>query len=314
MSGPTSSYHFIDRKSQRLTSMWWYAIKNIAFLMVVAWITQSCSNTKFLAEDETLYTHTWFSEKGLGKIKNKPLKAYELYLVGNVKTNRPIFFLPRFNLAIYNYWKPSEKWGPRHYVHKNFSKPPVLLEKVNPEFRLKVMKQRLFEMGHFDSDIGLDVKIYGKNNKKARAKYNIIFKTAYTYNTFSFINQHTKVDTIVAGSMTESLIKPGNDYWLKELENERDRLSLIVRNQGYYFFSSDFLLFNADTTIGQKRVNLTMKLKDDIQAKAYQKYSIRNVSVSVKSNRENAKKINPSDSLISNGVFTNLLIMFFVPM
>ncbi len=141
----------------------------------------SCSNTKFLTEDEKLYTYTWFSEKGFNKINNKPLKVYELYLVGKVKTNRPLVFLPRTNLAIYNYWKPSGKWGPRKYIHKVFGKPPVLLKNVNPELRAKVMEQRLAEMGHFDSHVDLGLKIYGKHDKKARAKYNIYFKTAYTY-------------------------------------------------------------------------------------------------------------------------------------
>jgi len=39
----------------------------------------SCSNTKFLAEDEKLYTRTSFSQQGIGKINDKALKAFSIY-------------------------------------------------------------------------------------------------------------------------------------------------------------------------------------------------------------------------------------------
>jgi hypothetical protein len=74
-------------RSKTRTQSW---IKFIALFPFLSLLLYSCSNTKFLADDEKLYTYTWFSEKGIGKIKNKPLKAYELYLVGVVKTNRPL--------------------------------------------------------------------------------------------------------------------------------------------------------------------------------------------------------------------------------
>ncbi len=288
--------------------VWMLVISGFVLLTV-----SSCSNTKFLAEDEKLYTYTWFSEKGIGKIKNKPLKAYELYLVGNVKTNRPIIFFPRLNLTIFNYCKPSGDWGPRHYIHRVFGKPPVLLQHVNPEFRIEVMKQRLADMGLFDSDIELDLKIYGKNDKKARAKYKVYFKPAYTYSSLSFINNHTKVDSIIAGAMQKSLIIPGNDYWLKELKAERKRLSTIVKNQGYYFFNPDYLLFTADTSIGKKQVDMTMVVKDDIPDKAYDMYNIRNVNVMVRSNKESLAKANFTDSIFINNCYYKTIENTFKP-
>lgn len=260
-------------------------------------LISSCSNTKFLAEDEKLYTYTWFSEKGFGKIKNKPLKAYELYTVGSAKTNRPFFFLPRTSLTIYNYMQPSGNWGFRHYVHRVFGSPPVLLKDVDPEFRLKVMKQRLSDMGHFDSDISLDLKTYGRHNKKVRAKYNIYFKPAYTFRNLMFINQQSSVDSIISKSLAETLIKTGNDYWIKDLETERERLAKILKNQGYYYFNSNHLLFYADTTAGDKQVDMTLILKDDISLLAYKQFKIDRVFVTVNSNKPSQEIKRPNEDV-----------------
>jgi len=275
----------------------------ITLLFLGSILLNSCSNTKFLDDDQKLYTYTWYSEKGLGKIRNKPLKLYELYLVGTAKTNRMFFMLPRLNLTIHNYCKPSGNWGPRHYIYRVFNKPPVLLKDVNPELRLKVMKQRLFDMGHFDSDIKLDLKYYGRNDKKVRAKYKILFKPAYRFHNLEFINKKTKIDSIIATSMNNSLIIKGNDYWLDELEDERFRISKLLKNDGYFFFNPDYLLFNADTTVGQKQVDLTIAIKDRIPDKAYKKYSIRNINVFVKSNRKKMDTINPKDSVFINNCY-----------
>jgi outer membrane protein assembly factor BamA len=275
---------------------------NILRLFIAGILLYSCSNTRFLAEDEKLYTYTWFSEKGFGKVKLKSLKAYELYSVGSVKTNRPFMFLPRTNLTIYNYFQPSGNRGPRHYIHRVFGKPPVLLSSVNPEFRVKVMEQRLAEMGHFDSQVTLDLRIYGKNDKKAAAKYNVLFKPAYTYRSLEFMRNGTPLDSLVAVSLPESIIKPTNDYWLKELEDERNRLGSVIRNQGYYYFNADDFLFQVDTNIGNKQADLRLLIKEDIPARAFDKYTIRKVNMVVRSNREGVKEYTPVDSAFINNV------------
>jgi hypothetical protein len=67
-------------------------LSNDAFLIFILFtlLFYSCSNTKFLAEDEKLYTYTSFSQQGIGKIKDKPYKAYELYSTGIVKNQQAV--------------------------------------------------------------------------------------------------------------------------------------------------------------------------------------------------------------------------------
>ena len=231
-------------------------------IFIVVSLLQSCSNTKFLADDEKLYTYSWFNEKGFGKIKNKPLKAYELYSIGKVKTNRAFIGFPRTKLLVYNYMKPSGNFGPRHYIYKVMAQPPVLLKDVNPELRTKIMNQKLDEMGHFDSYVDYNIKYYGKGDKKARAKYHITFKTAYTYRNITFLpNGQNEVDSILINSFKNKKLKRGDDYWLKEIKEERERLTIDLRDSGYYYFKPDYLQFLADSTAGGKQADLKLLIK-----------------------------------------------------
>jgi outer membrane protein insertion porin family len=178
-----------------------------------------------------------------------------------------------------------------------------LLYDVNPEFRFKVMQQKLIDMGHFDSEIQLDLKYYGKDDKKARAKYNVLFKPAYTFRELRFSNNQTIVDSIVAGSMEQSIILSGNDYSLIDLRNERNRVSNTLNNQGFFFFNPNMLLFNADTTIGQKQVDMTLMVKNRITDKAYNQYTIRKINVLVKSNKYSPENWSNIDSTFINNIF-----------
>lgn len=273
----------------------------------------SCSNTKFLAEGEKLYTYTSFSQRGIGKIKDKPLKAYRLFSTGIVKTNRPFILLPRTSLTIYNYWESNRAKGFRSFVYREFGKEPVLLENVGTEFRLKVMRQRLTDMGHFDSDIQLDLKFYGKDDKKVRAKYNVLFKPAYTFQELSFRNSQTIVDSIIAASMEQSIILQGNDYSLYDLRNERNRLSIVLNNQGFFFFNPNMLLFNADTTVGQKQVDMTLMVKNRSTEKAHNQYTIRNINVLVKPNRYSSENWSNIDSIFINNISYKSMGNIFKP-
>jgi len=298
-----TKYHKKDTPPLWMNIRKYSLVSLFSFLLFFSILFSSCSNTKFLSENETLYTYSWFAEKGIMKVKNKPLKAYEVFLIGQAKTNRPFIFFPRLNLSVYNYFQPSGTWGFRYYMRRVFAKPPVLLKQVDPEFRVLVMKQKLFDFGHFDSDVLLDLKYYGKNNKKVRAKYTIIFKPAYTYRNYRFIKNNSHLDSLIITAFPKSVIKSGNDYWLKELKEERHRLSTIINNKGYYFFSPNDLLFNADTTAGNKQVDLSIRIKDNISDKAYKQYHIRNVNIFVNSKKSKQEKDELNDSIFINNCY-----------
>lgn len=271
--------------ANKLVGFWWKITAGSLYvgsaLLLFILVSYSCSNTKFLAEDETLYTYTWYAATGIDKVNLKPLKMYEMYSAGNVKTNSPSIILPRTELTIYNYWDNGKDSGLVHFLHEKLGKPPVLLEDADPDFRVKVMEQRLTDMGHFDSDVSYDLKYHGKERKKVSAKYTVNFKSAYTYNELKYIPKSTHIDTIIQNALKKSLIQSGDDYWVDLLSKERDRLAGLLKNKGYYYFNSNLLLFHADTTVGEKQVDLAMVLKDNAPERAFETFTIRDINMQI---------------------------------
>jgi hypothetical protein len=75
------------------------------------------------------------------------------------------------------------------------------------------------------------------------------------------------------------LIEPGQHYNLDILKAERERIDANLKNQGYFYFDSDHLLFKADTSNADQTVSFTLTLKDSIPEGDLSVYHINNVYV-----------------------------------
>jgi hypothetical protein len=274
------------------------------FLIIILLIgVSSCSNTKFLTKDQKLYTRTWFKWTGEKKIEKLPFKAYDLINTGYVRTNWNYFTFSRPGLTAYNYLKPKREWGVRRYFWLLLSKPPVLLSDVNPEFRLQKMQKGLFDRGHFDSTIKLELIYKGKNKKKVHARYTINMKDSYRYSKYNYYGDSNILDKYIVNSLKDSYIKVGDEYWLKNLKDERQRITDVLRNKGYFFFKPELLVFKTDTTVGNKKINMALKLKNNISEKTQKKYAIKSVRVYYNTQRDSINNVNLKYDSVNNIYF-----------
>ncbi len=251
----------------------------------------SCSNTKYLTDKDKLYTWTWYKWKGKKNIEHLPFKVYDVVSTGTVRTNWNYVTFSRSGLAVYNYWKPSGNWGLRHYAWAILSKPPVLYSQVKPEQRLFKIRQSLFDRGHFDSSVDLKLKYSGKNNKKVKGIYTITFRSSYHFKSYNYYANSHNIDMLIKSSLQDSYIKEGDEYWIKMIENERKRVSDLLQNNGYFFFRPNHLIFDMDTTVGNKQIDVALRVKKDINPKVKQQFSVNSVAVYFKVKKDSISDI-----------------------
>ena len=87
------------------------------------------------------------------------------------------------------------------------------------------------------------------------------------------------MDSIVRPMMFLSELKPGDRYDVNLLEEERQRISDLLRNRGYYFFQPDYIEFLVDTTAGYKLADVRIAPKQGIPDNALRPYTLQNVKV-----------------------------------
>src|SRR5688572_11488331 len=112
-------------------------------------LLSACSNTRFLTEDQKLYT-------GISKIeitdkeklkKDKATKEV-IHSITFSKPNNALFGTRRILLPIglwtHNYLKRKKEGKTEGWVYRNFHKDPILISTVNPELRCRKLETALF--------------------------------------------------------------------------------------------------------------------------------------------------------------------------
>lgn len=253
------------------------------FVLASFAVSMACSTTKRLAEGEVLYTGVrkiQIETDTSGKLVPGAEGAVKAPL--SVKPNNPLFSpyvrtpLP-IGLWAWNYLY-TDKPGLRRWLYRRLAKEPVLISRVQPEVRVKVVEDILDNYGYFGSSASYEL-LPKRNSKKARLSYFVQVARPWFYDSIAFPQPIGSISRQIDSLRPQTLLRVGAQYNVDTLAAERQRLSGVLRNRGYYFFRPDYIGYLADTTRERERIDLRMILKPDIPEVALRPYSVGNVTV-----------------------------------
>ncbi len=242
-------------------------------LIIECLFLAACSGTRHLPYGEKLYVGADIKLESSEKI-NKQVIKNEVEDAIRPQPNKS-FFGMRPKLIMYNASGENPKTKFQKWLKKK-GEAPVLLSNVKPGVVSDIIDARLFNMGIFKSYTQSEIV-----EKKYTGKivYSIQVHKPYTIKELIYDISDDSLSSLIIAEKDKSLIKPGQDYNLNLLKNERMRIDAILKNKGYYYFDPNYLLFKADTSNVNQTVSFVLTLKDSIEKKALSVYRINNVFV-----------------------------------
>ena len=249
------------------------SIQNSFFLILVCLLLATCTGTRHLPKGEKLYTGAEIKLESADKLNRRLIKAAASEAVRPAPNkvylgNRPRLWM--YNLAGENPKGKFKKWL------KKIGEPPVLMSSVKPGITCAVIDARLFNIGIFKSYTESDIV-----EKKFTGKviYTSHVNKPYIVRDLVYAISDDSLSRLIMAEKDKSLIKSGQDYNLGILKNERIRIDAILKNNGYFYFNPDYLLFKADTSNVSHTVTFKLTLKDSIPQNALTVYRINNVYI-----------------------------------
>ncbi|MCC8088358.1 MAG: BamA/TamA family outer membrane protein [Rikenellaceae bacterium] len=259
----------------------------VAAVITVFYIISGCSTTKRIPEGEILYTGVKkikINDSLAGDVPKSVISDVKAPL--SVKPNNPLYSpyirtpLP-IGLWAWNYLYTTKQKGLKHWLYNRLAKEPVLISDVQPEVRLRVVSQILDNNGYFRSTASYE-QIPGKNNpKKARLSYFVNIPEPFYLDSVFYLRADGDIGKIIDSMRQRSSIKPGMQYNLDTLANERVKITNVLRNNGYYYFRSDYIEYLADTTRGDKTVELKMRFNSGTPEEVLRTYDIGDINIAV---------------------------------
>lgn len=163
-------------------------------------------------------------------------------------------------LMLYNWGNPEKEKGFGHWLTK-IGEAPVILDSALVLNSAKQLGQYYYNNGYFLNEVEFKID-FRKDSTLADVTYNIYAGPQYYFNHIEYIISSPGIVEVVNTVKDQSLIKAGQTYSTKLLEEERDRLVLSLRNNGYYGFPKNIVRFEADTSAGDHGVNVKLIVGD----------------------------------------------------
>lgn len=249
----------------------------------------SCSNTKFLKDGQMLYTgaEVKIENDSLSKKEKSELQsALEESLTPKPNSS---FLGLRPKLYAYNATKePKKEKGLRYWLKYKFGEEPVLLGDVDREFNKDIIVNYSENKGYFNAKAKYDTV---SKNKKAQVIYTLNPGARYLISNVNFPKDSTLINSEIQNLKEKTLLKTGNPFDLDVIKNERQRIDDGLKDKGFYYFSQDNIIVQADSTVTKDpKVELIVKLKDNTPKLATEQFTIDKVVVFPNYNLRDAKK------------------------
>ena len=197
-------------------------------------------------------------------------------LFGSSRYRSPI----QIRLWIWNAFSNKEskfsKW-----LTKSFGKAPVLMSTVNPELRASVAQSVLVSHGYFNGTVTSE-EIESKNPVKAKVSYHVDMGHLHTIDSLHYGKFPPDAQALIDSTLEESLVKAGDPFDVTTLDGERNRISSLLRDNGYYYFQPGYASYLADTVNHPGMVNLRLQMADSLPDRALRKWIIGKMNISLR--------------------------------
>jgi outer membrane protein insertion porin family len=247
----------------------------IGLIFLVA--ATSCSVRRFLPAGEKLYrgSDVIVQKNAEEKKRTKQLKKF---LKQAVSPHRNKFLLGQ----PYKVWwwyvigEPKNERGLKPFLRRKLGEAPVLSSKVNAKVTAENMQSFMENSGYFHTTVQGDTVNKGYFTE---AIYTAQVQPQYHIKSITWVSDSSALLKLLEERQKRGILKVGAAYRLSDISAERDQLDLFLKTRGYYYFSPDYLMAYADSTVGNRQVEILLNVKKITPQSARVPYHINKITV-----------------------------------
>lgn len=283
----------------------------IIFILFIASFMSACSSTKYVGKEEFLL------ERVNVKVDDHHVNRTELKRTVRQKTNTRILGASRFHLWMYNLSGRNESKNINKWLRR-IGEAPVIYSPFLTEQSTERMKSYLMNKGYYDAEI-TDTAVFKR--RKAFVTYRVKAGPLTTVNHISFKNRtQNNVNRIAEQSglqetyyrdTVSTLLHTGMPLDMDVLDQERDRITQMLREKGYFNFSKQFIQFFADSsTVDNQRVaDLFVRIVENtVDTTVYKRYFVQDIVIDF--DYDPLLNVNRTDTLINTLLYDGYRIYY----
>lgn len=135
---------------------------------------------------------------------------------------------------------------------------PVVLDSILMRKSTRQLQLFLDNKGYFNNSVTDSVTTQGN---KATVFYTIIPRKPYTIRKIDYRIEDELLAYYVYNDTAARLINQGDIYDGDKLQAERDRITRSLKNEGYYYFTREYIYFTGDSSLRTNQIDITIGIK-----------------------------------------------------
>lgn len=243
-------------------------------ICLVVLLLGACNTTKFVPQGEYLLNDV--------KIKvedSKEVVPADLMKYVQQKQNTEILGFWKLQLDIYNTASlDTAKWTSKNA--RKIGEAPVIFSADLADATCTQLTKAMNNKGYFRAQVDTTMV---QDKRKVNLVYNITANQPYTIRKYSVDFSHEHLQRIATNHRQIEILE-GMQFDADLLNQERQRVASAMRRDGYFYFDAEYIQFEADSTRGNKQIDITMKLQDYVETmpeeereKMFRQYKIARV-------------------------------------
>jgi len=265
-----------------------HMLKLLVCASVVITLLSGCSISRNLEEHEMLLRRNNINVHHPDH-EQKNFSPSELERFYQQKPNKRMLRIIPFHAAAYNYgqrinipdsagfsglrkffWKRKHNY--RSWILKN-AEAPVVLDTAMAARTIEQFESFLFTRGHFDARA--EKVINPIRRKKGAVTYNIFPGPGHSIRTVNTEIPTASVRLLYENHADEALIRIGMPYNEREFQKERERVTRLLKEQGYYHFDKAYIVLEVDTFVPGNQLDIWFRVLDQSFVEDIQSGSLR---------------------------------------
>ena len=220
----------------------------MAVVAVVLAAVTACCPTRFLDDDELLLNRVHVRADG------KDVDVDKLNGYVRQHPNSRWFSLFKVPLGIYCISSTDSTRRVNRFFRR-IGEAPVVYDSLAAARAATDMEDATRNMGYLNAQVDLEPRIH---KQKIDLTFRIHPGQPYTVDTLSQIIDDPQLDSLIRADAANSLLHEGMVFDINILDQERARIASLLQNNGFYRFTKSHIRYEADTTLGNRRVELAM--------------------------------------------------------
>ena len=243
------AWHCVDM--ERLLRFGCY-LRLLIFCVGILLALGACQTLKNVPEGEYLLERVDIQSEGRpAGISNAEIRRHV-----HQQPNAKVLFM-RFHLWLYNLGKKGKETGFSGWLHR-IGEAPVVYSESSTVQSVQNLEQYLRNRGYYGGVV--QYTAVPSKRRRMRVEYSLDFGVPTLIDSVRVEVRDTAMRALVEEHWSHTLLQRGIRLDKKELDEERKRIEALLRNEGFFNFSADYVGFSADTLGHRHRAQITLQI------------------------------------------------------